>query len=55
MINTDYGLEIELPAGNGVTDARSFARMYGALACGGEIDGRGCWGPRRWRSHRPPT
>lgn len=39
LINTEYGLTMELPAGNGVTNARSFARMYGALARGGEIDG----------------
>ena len=30
----------EMPAGNGQGDARSLARMYGALACGGSIDGR---------------
>lgn len=39
LTNSPYGLEIELPAGNGVTNSRSLARMYGALACGGELDG----------------
>ena len=29
----------EIPAGNGHGNARSFARIYGALACGGEIGG----------------
>ncbi len=29
----------EIPAANGHTNARALARVYGALACGGEIDG----------------
>jgi CubicO group peptidase (beta-lactamase class C family) len=29
----------EIPAGNGHGDARSLARLYGALACGGALDG----------------
>lgn len=29
----------EMPAGNGQGDARSLAKMYGALACGGSVDG----------------
>jgi CubicO group peptidase (beta-lactamase class C family) len=29
----------EVPAANGQSDARSLARLYGALACGGAIDG----------------
>jgi CubicO group peptidase (beta-lactamase class C family) len=29
----------EIPSGNGHGTARSIARVYGALACGGEIDG----------------
>ena len=29
----------EMPAVNGVADARSVARMYAILACGGELDG----------------
>ncbi|GAY18385.1 serine hydrolase domain-containing protein [Mycobacterium sp. shizuoka-1] len=33
-------LDSELPAANGVATARSLARMYGAIANGGEIDGR---------------
>ena len=34
-------LDSELPSANGVATARSLARMYGAIANGGEIDGRG--------------
>ncbi len=33
-------LDSELPAANGVATARSLARMYGAIANGGEIDGK---------------
>lgn len=33
-------LDSELPSANGVSTARSLARMYGAIANGGEIDGR---------------
>ncbi len=33
-------LDSELPSANGVATARSLARMYGAIANGGEIDGR---------------
>lgn len=29
----------EIPAANGTTNARALARLYGALACGGTIDG----------------
>jgi CubicO group peptidase (beta-lactamase class C family) len=29
----------ELPSANGTTNAYALARLYGALACGGEIDG----------------
>lgn len=29
----------ESPAGNGIMDARSLARLYALLACGGELDG----------------
>jgi CubicO group peptidase (beta-lactamase class C family) len=29
----------EVPASNAVVDARSLARLYGCLACGGELDG----------------
>lgn len=32
-------LKIELPGGGGITNAWSMARLYGALARGGEIDG----------------
>lgn len=33
-------LDTELPAANGVATARALARMYGAIANGGSIDGR---------------
>lgn len=33
-------LDSEIPAANGVTTARSLAKMYGAIANGGRIDGR---------------
>ncbi|MFN8033438.1 MAG: serine hydrolase domain-containing protein [Mycobacterium sp.] len=33
-------LDSELPSANGVATARSLARMYGAIANGGEIDGK---------------
>lgn len=29
----------EIPATNGIADARSMARLYGCLACGGRLDG----------------
>jgi CubicO group peptidase (beta-lactamase class C family) len=32
-------LDAEIPAANGVTTARGLARMYGAIANGGEVDG----------------
>jgi CubicO group peptidase (beta-lactamase class C family) len=32
-------LRLELPAGNGTSTARSLAKMYALLACGGELDG----------------
>lgn len=32
-------LDAEIPAANGVATARALARMYGAIANGGEIDG----------------
>ena len=32
-------LDSEIPAANGVATARGLARMYGAIANGGEIDG----------------
>jgi CubicO group peptidase (beta-lactamase class C family) len=32
-------LDAEMPAANGVLTARALARMYGAIANGGEIDG----------------
>lgn len=38
-VNSPEWREAEIPAGNGHGDARSLARLYGALACGGELDG----------------
>jgi CubicO group peptidase (beta-lactamase class C family) len=32
-------VEAEIPAANGHANGRSLARIYGALACGGELDG----------------
>ena len=37
--NTQAWREAEIPAGNGHTGARDLARVYGALALGGELDG----------------
>ena len=38
-INTRAWRAAEIPAVNGHTNARAVARIYGALACGGEVDG----------------
>jgi CubicO group peptidase (beta-lactamase class C family) len=38
-VNSPEWREAEIPAGNGHGDARSLARLYGALACGGTLDG----------------
>jgi CubicO group peptidase (beta-lactamase class C family) len=38
-MNTRAWRNAEIPAGNATTNARSLARVYGALACGGEVDG----------------
>jgi CubicO group peptidase (beta-lactamase class C family) len=37
--NTRAWRGAEIPAANGHTNARALARIYGALACGGELDG----------------
>ena len=37
--NTRAWRAAEIPAGNAHTTARALARVYGALACGGEVDG----------------
>lgn len=37
--NTQDWREAELPAANGHGNARALARIYGALACGGAVDG----------------
>jgi CubicO group peptidase (beta-lactamase class C family) len=38
-VNTRQWRAAEIPAANGHSDARSLARLYGALARGGELDG----------------
>jgi CubicO group peptidase (beta-lactamase class C family) len=38
-MNTRAWRRAEIPAGNAHTNARALARAYGALACGGEVDG----------------
>jgi CubicO group peptidase (beta-lactamase class C family) len=38
-MNTRSWRAAEIPAGNAHTNARALARVYGALACGGEVDG----------------
>jgi CubicO group peptidase (beta-lactamase class C family) len=37
--NTAEWRQAEIPAANGHGNARALARVYGALACGGEVDG----------------
>lgn len=37
--NTPEWRQAEIPAANGHGNARALARVYGALACGGEVDG----------------
>jgi CubicO group peptidase (beta-lactamase class C family) len=39
VANTPEWRRSEIPSGNGHGTARAIARVYGALACGGEIDG----------------
>jgi len=39
VINSRGWRGAEIPAANGHTTARALARLYGALACGGEIEG----------------
>jgi CubicO group peptidase (beta-lactamase class C family) len=38
-MNTLAWRRAEIPAGNAHTNAQALARVYGALACGGEVDG----------------
>ncbi len=38
-MNTPAWRRAEIPAGNAHTTARALARVYGALACGGQVDG----------------
>jgi len=38
-VNTREWRAAEIPAANGHTNARALARVYGALACGGQLDG----------------
>ena len=42
-------LDAEIPAANGVATARGLARMYGAIANGGEIDGTQFLSRSWWR------
>jgi CubicO group peptidase (beta-lactamase class C family) len=44
-MNTGAWRRAEIPAGNAHTTARALARVYGALACGGEVDGVGVLSP----------
>lgn len=39
VVNTRAWRGAEIPAANGHGSARALARIYGALACGGEVDG----------------
>ena len=39
VINTRAWRAAEIPSSNGHTTARAIARIYGALACGGAMDG----------------
>lgn len=39
LVNSPEWRKAEIPAANGHTNARSLARLYGALARGGELDG----------------
>ena len=39
VVNTRAWRGAEIPAANGHTTARALARLYGALACGGSVDG----------------
>jgi CubicO group peptidase (beta-lactamase class C family) len=48
-IGTAESLEVPIPAGNGCFTARSLARMYAALAGGGELDGVRLLGPETIR------
>jgi CubicO group peptidase (beta-lactamase class C family) len=44
-VNTRAWRGAEIPAGNGHGTARGLARLYGALVCGGELDGVHVVGP----------
>jgi CubicO group peptidase (beta-lactamase class C family) len=44
-MNTPAWRRAEIPAGNAHTNARALARVYGALACGGAVDGVGVLRP----------
>src|SRR5215470_18456263 len=43
--NSEGWKRSEIPAANGHSDARSLARVYGALACGGTLEGVGMLSP----------
>jgi CubicO group peptidase (beta-lactamase class C family) len=44
-VNTRAWRAAEIPAANGHTNGRALARVYGALACGGTLDGREVMSP----------
>jgi len=46
LVNSREWRAAEIPAGNGHTTARALARVYGALARGGEVDGIRVMSPR---------
>ena len=46
-MNTRAWRGAEIPAGNAHTNARALARVFGALACGGEVDGVRVLNPER--------
>jgi len=45
-VNSHAWRVAEIPAANGHANARALARLYGALACGGAVDGIRIIGPR---------
>lgn len=46
-MNTRAWRGAEIPAGNAHTNARALARLFGALACGGEVSGTRVLSPRQ--------
>jgi CubicO group peptidase (beta-lactamase class C family) len=52
--NASETLRVAIPAANGLFTARSLARMYAALACGGSIDGVRLVSPRTLKRASEP-